>query len=292
MSENTKTPRGEQGFALILAILALMLLTFLGLTLATTTSSELQIATNYRWSQQALYNAEGGVDVGRQVLRNANWTTLLPLARTTPWTITCTPTAPSPGQQQTCTLGNAQSPTCSWSGTCAPRSVSGVTMRDLENKECDTSGSNMGYGVVMVTGSPTVAYQNIATVTINSVTQTMNGGFTIWLRRPVVRTASATDGVDNVVDYSADDDNLVMTVEGIAPAIGTAGGSRAVKVVEATLSRTASNNVLANARCGTGLSGQAGGGGEGSGFAGCAPVGAGALTQATGSAQTANTAVQ
>ena len=51
---------GEGGFALILAILALLLLTFLGLTLAATTSTELQIATNYRWSQQALYNARSG----------------------------------------------------------------------------------------------------------------------------------------------------------------------------------------------------------------------------------------
>src|SRR5262249_9994972 len=40
---NAKT-RSDSGFALIVAILALMLLTFLGLTLAMTTSTELQIA--------------------------------------------------------------------------------------------------------------------------------------------------------------------------------------------------------------------------------------------------------
>ena len=50
----------EAGFALISPSSPLMLLTILGLALATTTSTELQIATNYRWSQQALYNAEGG----------------------------------------------------------------------------------------------------------------------------------------------------------------------------------------------------------------------------------------
>ncbi len=61
-------PKGEQGFALVLAILALMLLTFLGLTLATTTSTELQIATNYRWGQQALYNAEAGLEAGKVIL--------------------------------------------------------------------------------------------------------------------------------------------------------------------------------------------------------------------------------
>ena len=61
----TDRAAGEGGFALILAILSLMLLTFLGLTLAATTSTELQIATNYRWSQQALYNAEAGIEAAR-----------------------------------------------------------------------------------------------------------------------------------------------------------------------------------------------------------------------------------
>ena len=60
MSERNQKPRSERGFALVLAILALMLLTFLGLTLAATTSTELKIASNYRWSQQARYNAEAG----------------------------------------------------------------------------------------------------------------------------------------------------------------------------------------------------------------------------------------
>ena len=60
--------RRQAGFALILAILSLMLLTFLGLTLAATTSTELQIATNYRWSQQALYNAEAGLEAAKLLL--------------------------------------------------------------------------------------------------------------------------------------------------------------------------------------------------------------------------------
>ena len=58
----------EAGMALVLAIMALMLLTFLGLTLAATTSTELQIATNYRWSEQARYNAEAGVEAGKVIL--------------------------------------------------------------------------------------------------------------------------------------------------------------------------------------------------------------------------------
>ena len=82
--------RGERGFALVLAILSLMLLTFLGLTMATTTSTELQIATNYRWSQQALYNAEAGLEAARIVLSNVadvttQWRRSCPPARTTWW---------------------------------------------------------------------------------------------------------------------------------------------------------------------------------------------------------------
>src|SRR5688572_9529439 len=72
---------GESGFALVLAILSLLLLTLLGLTMATTTSTELQIATNYRWSQQALYNAEAGIELGKRYLRQIEWQTVLPPAR-------------------------------------------------------------------------------------------------------------------------------------------------------------------------------------------------------------------
>jgi len=99
---------GESGFALILALLALVLLTFLGLTLALTTSTELQIATNYRWSQQALYNAESGLEAGRALLRNMNWALVLPAPRQPnlggqPANTGCVPTRPG----MKCWLPNA-----------------------------------------------------------------------------------------------------------------------------------------------------------------------------------------
>ena len=81
MTEKSRDRRQESGFALILAILALMLLTFLGLTLATTTSTELRIATNYRWNTQALYNAEAGIEAGKRVLQTLNWDAALPACR-------------------------------------------------------------------------------------------------------------------------------------------------------------------------------------------------------------------
>ena len=76
-----KTPGTEAGFALILAMMALVLMTFLGLTLATTTSTELQIATNYRYSQMAYYAAESGIEIGKRYLRQTDWRAVLPPAR-------------------------------------------------------------------------------------------------------------------------------------------------------------------------------------------------------------------
>src|SRR5690349_5769224 len=82
------TESGQQGFALVLAILTLLVLTVLGLSLVATTSTEQQIAANYKWSQQALYNAEAGLEVGKVLLRDvggADWSPILPAARGGSW---------------------------------------------------------------------------------------------------------------------------------------------------------------------------------------------------------------
>ena len=76
--ERSRRRDGQSGFALILAIMCLLLLTFLGLTLAASTTTELQIATNYRWSEQAFYNAEAGLEVAKAYLKVLNVNTLVP----------------------------------------------------------------------------------------------------------------------------------------------------------------------------------------------------------------------
>ncbi len=68
-------------------------------------------------------------------------------------------------------------------------------------------------------------------------------------------------------DYGADDDNLVLVAEGIAPQRTVLGINRAVRVIEVMLSRVSTDT----ARCGT-RGGQVGGGPEGAGFGGCDPV--------------------
>jgi type IV pilus assembly PilX-like protein len=169
----------EAGIALIMAILALMLLTVIGLTLAMTTSTEVQIAANYRWGQQALYNAEAGVEGGKRILQTLNWAALLPPAR----------------------LG--------WNPTGTPTTMTG-TGRDYEMGSCDKRGNGMGYGVVLVDGGGT-ALENVGSFPTLGAESSIIGSMTLWIRRPIVAAAGGL-----YQDLSSSDDVLILTVEGLS----------------------------------------------------------------------------
>jgi hypothetical protein len=226
MEDRIVQKHGERGFALVLAILSLMLLTFLGLTMATTTSTELQIATNYRWSQQALYNAEAGLEAARIVLSNVadvstQWTAQLPTARTTWWT-------PAP-------------PT----GAAGP-----IVGRDYDKWDCDDRGAGVGYGLVLNDGIQ--RYENVTTF----AGETLNGAFTVWLRRPLL--------ANNAGQYSedaTDNSRLVIVAEGVAPYTGAGDAftraRQAMRVLETSFTLSLAT---AGDPCGLGrLQGQEGG---------------------------------
>jgi hypothetical protein len=203
----------EAGFALILAILALMLLTFLGLTLATTTSTELQIATNYRWSVQALYNAEAGVEAGKRVLQAMNWDAILPTARGDAWTLD----APGP----------------------APVPMFAGATRDLEMGDCDDRGGGAGYGVVLNDGGGNI-YENVTVVPRLDGAPPLNGAFTLWIRRQITPAPPPDEG--GYVDDTRSD-LMVLTSEGVAPYSGGqldmafARANLARRVIEVSLQR-------------------------------------------------------
>ncbi len=246
---------GERGFALILAILALMLLTFLGLTLATTTSTELQIATNFRWSQQALYNAEAGLEAARIVLSNeadtaVGWTPVLPTIR--------------PG---------------SWPQGSAPAPLDPVVGRDFFRAACDDKGG-VGYGRVLADAG--TRYENVGVFPAGAG-ETMNGAFTIWIRRGLT--------VANNGQYADDtrQDSLVIVAEGIAPYFGPGDAfTRARQATRVLETRFTLSMAAAGEPCGLGRQqGQEGGSPMGENFNACAPITAGAtgsLAQAFGGA--------
>lgn len=244
MRERTRERGGESGFALLLAILSLMLLTFLGLTLAATTSTELQIATNYRWSLQAFYNAEAGIEAGKRVLQEINWRAVLPAARGS-WT---PPTA---------------SPVPTTNQPVAP--FAGGT-RDFEMGLCDQRGFGAGYGAVLNDG--VTVYENLSVVPRLGGANALNGSFTLWVRRIVVpNTAAAGEYQD-----STDDDLLVLTAEGVAPYVNPA----ATAFTQANVARrTIEVSVRRQDRPGdcAGRGGQLAGGPEGNNIMlGCDPM--------------------
>jgi hypothetical protein len=242
----------ESGFALILALLALTLLTTMGLALANSTSVELQIATNQRWTESARYNAEAGLEYAKSLLVAApDWGALLPPARVTNhW------------------LPNA------WTGT-AP-DVSPIftnATRNFESYRCDQRGYGMGYGVVYDDGT-TNGLQEYRSE-IGGVS--LNGAFTIWIRRPVMWSGGGGTGT-TLQDYPSDD-VVIVAVEGVAPYTGTANAgvlaaaNRSVYMVEALLTRKGAP-VLDQSQCNT-RQGQAGGSSSGGNTAGCVSLTAG-----------------
>ena len=263
-SGQIRVAQSEAGFALILALLALMLLTFLGLTLATSTSTELKIATNYRWQQQALYNAEAGVEAAKRILSGVpTWANVLPTKRTTTWDGDTAPLAARGGANAPETTNDE------W----------GNPSRNFESGNCDRRGNGVGYGVVLDDGSALAPYQYKTTL----YGQSLNGAFTLWVRRP---TLIRQDGLFGDYTGVGDEDHLVLVSEGVAPYTGAqlsgamTANNAAVQVVEVLLSQVRGTT---QNPCNT-RTGQAGQGAEGAGFSACDPITGAGLAPALGPA--------
>jgi hypothetical protein len=251
-----RADRREQGFALVLAILSLMLLTFLGLTLAATTSTELQIATNYRWSQQALYNAEAGIEAGKLILRNitdATFVQLLP---------------PDRGAGVKWQVSDVPVPRTD------PPALRGTLPRDYENAGCDNRGGGTGYGVVLTDTGVSADEQGSVQYRTVLFGQRLNGAVTLWVRRGVVIDSATGD-----ISDSNDSGLVVLTAEGIAPfseEILNQGGQitsfaraqMAVRTREVVVMRGTVLGGVVGDPCES-YRGQTGGGQSGTGFSAC-----------------------
>ena len=204
--------RREAGFALIMALLTLMVLTFLGLTLATTTTTELQIGYNYKWSQQAFYSAETGLELAKRFLRQQTWSVLLPSYRD----------YTQMGSLPTWTLARPD--------------TAGNPSRNWENSDCDRTLANqqgVGFGIVLDHTNLTFPFQNVS----NFLGQNLSGAFTVWVRRPVIANPDGTESDEK------SDARMIITAEGVAPftavAASTSYGQRnkAVRYLELELKK-------------------------------------------------------
>jgi hypothetical protein len=225
--------------------------------MATTTSTELQIATNYRWSQQAVYNAEAGIELGKRYLRQIEWQTVLPQARTGGF-------AGWAGYNGgNCAQGNA--------AHCPTPNLTRAT-RSFENYACDqdtvvaAAAGYQGFGMVLDDINFAVPFENVSTFLGSS----LNGNFTIWIRRPYTLSAANPP-------YLEDDtrnDRLILTAEGVAPykgfttqnaASAFAQANQARRILEVTLQRIAPGDC-------ENRTAQTGSGPLGAGFDQCDPI--------------------
>jgi len=268
MSQRNTSSR-ESGFALILALLALVLLTTMGLALSNSTSIELQISTNQRWSESARFNAEAGIEYGKALLMaQPTWDAILPEAR--PAAAAWAPkawTGAASAPTQTGNYANSQPLQSPWSATPPPGARS---TRSFENWKCDTRGYGMGYGVIFDDGGAAGAQEYQSQVG----GATLNGAYTLWLRRPVMWSLGNGTGT-TLQDYPGND-VLTLVAEGVAPYTGAAANAatsaftatnRAVYTIEVLLSRSGTT-ILDQSACSS-RQGQAGGSSSGSNSGGC-----------------------
>lgn len=235
------TRRTEAGFALILALLTLLVLTFLGLALATSTTTELQIGYNYKWSNQAYYNAQACIELAKRFLRQQTWSVLLPQARDV--------------------AGMSALPT--W--TLARADSYGEASRNWENSGCDvlpSGGQGAGYGVVLDLSTMASPFQNMT----SNLGESLGGACTVWVRRPLrVNT-------DGTVQDETSDARVVVTSEGVAPYFGAMAGAslgqrnKAVRLLEVELQKIDPGD------CENDFTGQTGMGALGANYDPCTPV--------------------
>ena len=216
MSATQRKPlRGNQGSAFVISILVLFMLTVLGLALMLTTSTEKEIAINYRWGQQAFFNADAGLEFGKNVLasyalQDGDFQNILPPVRVL-GSMTLKPNDV---------------------GACADETIAGC--RDYQYF-IDLDGATRMYigKVLRDINGRLVQYdfrQPLGNDTLNDIdfdgTSDVQGTVTLWVRRPLVGGA----------DY-AQDDRIILTAEGTAPngqGIGS-GRNVAMRRLEQTL---------------------------------------------------------
>ncbi len=207
----------SEGSAFVISILVLFVLTVLGLALMLTTSTEKDIAINYRWGEQAFFNADAALEYGKNVLAsyallNADFTAILPPARndatvpadTAAWGtahpdgLACNPTAGGCRDYQyfvdQCQPGGG--------GPCTRTYIGRVLRRQ--------DGTQAMWDFRLPVG--TVGDLD------NDGAADIEGTYTLWVRRPIIGTR----------DYGSlpnENDRVILTAEGTAPgALGAGAG--------------------------------------------------------------------
>jgi hypothetical protein len=214
--------RTEEGSAFIISILVLFVLSVLGLALMLTTTTEKDIAINYRWGEQAFFNADAALEYGKNVLAstalaNTNFTAILPPARadatvadaTQPWG-TALPGGGCDPQVPPCRDYQYYIDQCPNAGVgpCTRIYIGRVLQRPA-----DLSFAMWDFR------APAGAVGDLDGDGVTDI----EGTFTLWVRRPTV-------GSRDYGSLPKEEDRVILTAEGTAPNAMGAGAGKPVSL--------------------------------------------------------------
>jgi hypothetical protein len=214
----TRHVPANEGSAFVISILILFVLSVLGLALMLSTTTETDIAVNYRWGEQAFFNADAALEYGKNVLAsyallNQDFSAILPPARPNatvadgnqPWGVAhpdgaaCNPTAAGCRDYQyfidQCPQGPGNPCTRIYIGRVLPRPDGTLAMWDFR--------------------APAGAPGDLD----NDGNSELQGTFTLWVRRPLV-------GDRDYGSLPSEEDRVILTAEGTAPDARGAGTGR------------------------------------------------------------------
>ncbi len=222
----------NEGSAFVISILVLFVLTVLGLALMLTTTTEKEIAINYRWGEQAFFNADAALEYGKNVLAsyalvNGSFQALLPPPR-------------GPGEPFLTTVSN---PDVVWGGAHpeggAPCNPATAGCRDYQYyiDRCPAVGDctrvYIGRVLLRPDTSPVMYDFRAPAGTPGDLdgdgARDLDGTFTLWVRRPL--QGNADYGFPDPIETPAGlHDRVILTAEGTAPNAQGAGTGRATSL--------------------------------------------------------------
>ncbi len=230
----------DEGSAFVISILVLFVLTVLGMALMLTTTTEKDIAINYRWGEQAFFNADAALEYGKNVLAayllsNNDFAAILP-----------PPRAAVTVADANVLWGAALPPDTT---ACPDPAAPGCRDYQYFADSCPSDGTNcvrVYIGRVLMRPNNTLAQYDFRSPPAvpgdldGDGTVDLEGTTTLWVRRPVVGTRDY--GFPSEDMPSGLHDRAILTAEGTAPGAMGAGAGRPVSVrrLEMTVRRPSS----------------------------------------------------
>lgn len=216
----------QEGSAFVISVLVLFILSVLGIALMLTTTTEKDIAVNYRWGEQAFFNADAALEYGKNILaaylvENDDFAAILPPPRpdvtvsssAAPWgdalpESTCNPSSPG------CRDYQYYADRCPPDGTDCVRVYIGRVLPRLD-------GTLAQYDFRQPDGAIPGDLNGDGTAELEGTT-------TLWVRRPIVGRQDYGMPSDGLA--AGLHDRAILTAEGTAPGAMGVGAGRPVSV--------------------------------------------------------------